>query len=96
MKVRLSAAARRDLSGIWTYSAKRWDEAQADRYVRLFADSFDGLASGMVTGRGADDIRPGYFKLAVGSHLVFYRMGAADVIEVVRILHQRMDFDRHL
>lgn len=96
MKVRLSAAARRDLSGIWTYSAKRWDEAQADRYVRLFAESFDGLASGTITGRGADDIRTGYFKLTVGSHFIFYRMGAHDVIEVVRILHQRMDIDRHL
>lgn len=96
MRVRLSAAARRDLSGIWTYSAKRWNEGQADRYVRLFADSFDGLARGSVIGRKADDIRPGYFKLAVGSHLIFYRMGAADGIEVVRILHQRMDFDRHL
>lgn len=96
MKVRLSAAARRDLSGIWTYSAKRWDEAQADRYVRLFADSFDGLGRGIIKGRGADDIRTGYFKLAVGSHLVFYRMCTSDVIEVVRILHQRMDLDRHL
>lgn len=96
MRVRLSAAARRDLSGIWTYSAKRWDEAQADRYVRQFADCFDGLARGSLKGRNADDIRTGYFKLAVGSHLVFYRMGAAGVIEVVRILHQRMDIDRHL
>ncbi len=96
MRVLLSAAARRDLSGIWTYSAKRWDEAQADRYVRQFADSFDGLARGTLKGRNAKDIRTGYFKLAVGSHLVFYRMGAAGVIEVVRILHQRMDIDRHL
>lgn len=96
MRVRLSAAARRDLTGIWTYSAKRWDEAQADRYVRLFADSFEGLARGSLKGRSADDIRTGYFKLAVGSHLVFYRMGAAGVIEVVRILHQRMDIERHL
>lgn len=96
MRVRLSAAARRDLSGIWTYSAKRWDEAQADRYVRLFADSFDGLASGTLKGRSAEEIRTGYFKLGVGSHFVFYRMGAANVIEVVRILHQRMDIDRHI
>lgn len=95
MRVTLSAAARRDLSGIWSYSAKRWDEAQADRYVRLIADGFDGLASGSVQGRDAFDLRAGYLKLAVGSHLVFYRVGT-DAIEVVRILHSRMDFDRHL
>jgi toxin ParE1/3/4 len=96
VRIRLSAAARRDLSGIWTYSAERWDEAQADRYVRLIADGFDRLVKGTARSRGADDIRPGYFKLAVGSHVVFYRNHASDVIDVVRILHQRMDFDRHL
>ena len=95
MKVRLSAAARRDLSGIWRYTAKRWNDAQADRYVRLIADGFDGLATGAAQGRDASDIRAGYLKLAVGSHLVFYRLGS-DAIEVVRILHGRMDFDRHL
>jgi toxin ParE1/3/4 len=96
VRVRLSAAARRDLSGIWTYSAQHWDEAQADRYVRSFADSFDGLARGILKGRSAEAIRPGYLKLAVGSHFVFYRVGSANVVEVVRILHQRMDVDRHL
>ncbi|MGY2048216.1 type II toxin-antitoxin system RelE/ParE family toxin [Methylobacterium sp. JK268] len=96
MRVRLSAAARRDLAGIWTYSAKRWDDAQADRYVRLLSDSFDGLARGILKGRSAEGIRPGYFKLAVESHLVFYRIGSAGMIEVVRILHQRMDLDRHI
>jgi toxin ParE1/3/4 len=95
VKVRLSAAARRDLSGIWRYTAKRWDESQADRYVRLIVDGFDGLASGTMQGRDASDIRAGYFKLAVGSHLAFYRING-DAIEVVRILHGRMDFDRHL
>lgn len=96
MRIRLSAAARRDLSVIWTYSAERWDEAQADRYVRLIADGFDRLVKGTARSHSAEDIRPGYFKLAVGSHVVFYRKHASDVIDVVRILHQQMDFDRHL
>ncbi|BCM85209.1 plasmid stabilization protein ParE [Methylobacterium indicum] len=96
MRIRLSAAARRDLSGIWSYSAEKWDRAQADRYIRVIADGFDRLAAGTAKSRSADDIRRGYFKLVVGSHVVFYRKGASDVIEVVRILHQQMDFDRHL
>ena len=54
------------------------------------------LAAGTAKSRSADDIRRGYFKLVVGSHVIFYRKGASDVIEVVRILHQQMDFDRHL
>lgn len=96
MRIRLSRSARRDLSDIWRYSAQRWDGAQADRYMRTITDSFDRLASGSADGRDADEIRPGYLKLAVGSHVIFYRMGGSDIIEIVRILHRRMDVAQHL
>ncbi|RVU21186.1 type II toxin-antitoxin system RelE/ParE family toxin [Methylobacterium oryzihabitans] len=96
MRIRLSAEARRDLAAIWAYSAKRWDEAQADRYVRLIAEGFENLAVGKVAGRSAEDVRPGYRKLAIGSHFVFYRISGTTTIDVVRILHQRMDVGRHL
>ncbi len=96
MTSRLSAAARRDLSAIWTYSAERWNRAQADRYVRMFFDSFDEIAGGAIAGRRIDHVRPGYLAHAVGSHVVFYRVDAAGVIDVVRILHRRMDVERHL
>ena len=46
-------------------------------------------------GRPCDDVRAGYFRHPVGSHVVFYRRVAGG-IDVVRILHQRMDFQRHL
>lgn len=96
MRIRLSAAARQDISGIWTYSAKRWDKAQADRYVRAIMDSLDCLSGDIAKWRNANEVRADYFKLVVGSHVVFYRSRTVNVIEVVRILHQRMDFDRHL
>jgi toxin ParE1/3/4 len=32
----------------------------------------------------------------VGSHTLYYRIASPEVIEVVRILHQRMDIDQHL
>jgi len=47
-------------------------------------------------GRACDEIRPGYRKLAAGSHMLFYRVSVEGVIDVVRVLHQRMDVDRHL
>jgi toxin ParE1/3/4 len=47
-------------------------------------------------GRACNDVRPGYRKDAVGSHTLYYRIGSDDVIDVVRVLHQRMDADRHL
>jgi toxin ParE1/3/4 len=46
-------------------------------------------------GRSCDEIRPGYRKFSVGSHVVFYRV--TDVgSDVVRILHRRMDFTSRL
>ena len=40
--------------------------------------------------------RSGYRKYAVGTHTLYYRIAGVDMIDVVRILHQRMDIDRHL
>ncbi|KAB7785911.1 type II toxin-antitoxin system RelE/ParE family toxin [Methylorubrum populi] len=96
MSVRLSPRARTDLSRIWDDSAERWGADQADHYVRLLAGGFDRLAEGSARGRRADAIRKGYFRLSVGSHVLFYRRGAEGGIEIIRILHQRMDFKRHL
>jgi len=48
-----------------------------------------------VSGRSAEDIRAGYRKAAVGSHVMFYRV-RADVVEIVRILHRNMDVARHI
>jgi toxin ParE1/3/4 len=45
--------------------------------------------------RRCDEIRPGYWKHPVGSHVIFFRRHPRG-IDVVRILHSRMDFERHL
>jgi toxin ParE1/3/4 len=92
----LSPAAQADLSDIWDYSVKNWGRVQAERYVLGIRDACQALADGSRTGRAVDAIRRGYRRLAVGSHLLFYRVGPAGVIEVVRILHRRMDIAAHL
>ncbi|WP_376699301.1 type II toxin-antitoxin system RelE/ParE family toxin [Burkholderia contaminans] len=40
-------------------------------------------------------VRDGYFRYAVGSHVVFYRE-TEYTIDVIRVLHQRMDIEQHL
>ncbi|MDO3013350.1 type II toxin-antitoxin system RelE/ParE family toxin [Mycobacteroides abscessus subsp. abscessus] len=42
-----------------------------------------------------DEVRAGYRKHSVVPHAVYYRLTGHDV-EIVRILHQRMDVDRQL
>jgi toxin ParE1/3/4 len=87
----LSPAAQADLGDIWDYSARSWGAEQADRYVLGIRDACEALANGSRQGRPIDDIRPGYRKLAVASHFLFYRITDAGLIDVIRILHQRMD-----
>ncbi|WP_307777811.1 MULTISPECIES: type II toxin-antitoxin system RelE/ParE family toxin [Rhizobium] len=43
----------------------------------------------------ATDIRDGYFKYAVGSHVIYYLLRDGEVA-IIRILHRRMDVGRHL
>lgn len=90
-----SPRAQFDLDEIWEYTADRWDVEQADSYVRTIVLACTAVASGTREGRNADDIRAGYFKIPVISHVVFYteRNG---IMNVVRILHQQMDVSRHL
>jgi len=87
----LSPAAQADLSQIWDYSARNWGLEQADHYISSIRDACEALANGSRQGRAIDDIRPGYRKLSVASHLLFYRITDAGLIDVIRILHQRMD-----
>ena len=48
-----------------------------------------------MVGLATEDIRPGYRKVGVGSHVMYFRMWA-DTLEIVRILHWRMDVARHI
>jgi toxin ParE1/3/4 len=93
----LSPAAQADLEDIWDYTCDRWGIDQADGYLRLIHGAVQRAATNPKIGRPCDDVRPGYLKLAVGSHTLYYRVDAAhDVITVVRVLHQRMDVEQQL
>lgn len=90
-----SPAAEADLEAIWLYTAEHWSAEQADRYVLQIHGCGLELAAGRRKGRSLASIRPGYFKANVGSHLVVYRI-VGDAVDVVRILHRRMDIEARL
>jgi toxin ParE1/3/4 len=90
----LRPRAEADLEEIWLYTRDRWSLEQAESYLRAMSEAFAGLASGSLVGR-VSNVRNGYLKYAVGSHLIFY-VKIADGVEVVRVLHERMDVLRHL
>lgn len=90
----LTPRAEADLEDIWRYTQRRWSVAQADKYIREILQVFAELSGAKRQGRKCD-VRDGYFKIPVGAHVIYYRQ-AGDAIEIVRILHGRMDVNRHL
>ena len=91
----LSPAAQADLSEIWDYTARHWGEAQAERYTRDIQATCEALSGGSLVGLSAEDIRAGYRKIGVGSHVMYYREREG-TLEIVRVLHWRMDVARHI
>jgi toxin ParE1/3/4 len=91
----LSPRAQADLEDIWQYTTKRWNVEQAETYVRQLANHFAVVASHPEIGMPCHKIRAGYYRFPAGSHVLFYRIIDGG-IDIVRILHERMDFVRHL
>lgn len=91
----LSPRAKADVEEIWDYTEERWGTDRAERYIKELQQAIETVAHDPGRARSCDDIRPGYRRFSAGSHVIFFRV-SGDHIEVVRVLHQRMDFDRHL
>lgn len=92
---RLKPRAARDISEIWDYTLKQWGLRQTEIYLAQIRTCFELVAGEPDIGRKCDDIRLGYRKILVGSHVIFYRLQGSNV-EIIRVLHQKMDLERYL
>jgi toxin ParE1/3/4 len=91
----LSPAAELDLDDIWDYSVENWGIRQAERYIRMIQDTIVGLTDGTQPSQTASHVRPGYRSMLVGTHILFFKE-TDSLIDVIRILHQRMDPSQRL
>jgi toxin ParE1/3/4 len=58
-------------------------------------DTLKGLLAGTVVSRTREALRPGLQMATSGRHRVFFEIDETRVL-VVRVLHDRMDYQRHL
>jgi toxin ParE1/3/4 len=58
-------------------------------------DTLKGLLAGTVVSRDRGDLRPGLQVATSGRHCVFFEADQSRIL-VVRVLHDRMDYPRHL
>jgi toxin ParE1/3/4 len=109
---RLSRLAEADLIGILAASSRRWGADGRSRYASLLAAAMRKIAAepeGPAT-RRREELRQGirsfHLRHARSTdpegrvrrpvHVLYYRAVTPDLIEIVRVLHERMEPSRHL
>ena len=92
----LTNQAKIDLKEIGRYTQRHWGREQRNRYLAMLDTCFHQLAVNPLQGKECSDIRTGYRKFTVGSHVIFYHRKNSDVIVIVRVLHSRMDTEIRL
>jgi toxin ParE1/3/4 len=91
IKVKLRQEAIEDLNSIWYYTLEEWSESKADKYYsNLKFDCFQ-LAENPKMGKEYDVINKNLLGLKSGKHIIFYQQISVNEIEIIRILHERMD-----
>ncbi|PTN08201.1 type II toxin-antitoxin system RelE/ParE family toxin [Mangrovibacterium marinum] len=90
-KVILRQEAIDDLNDIWDYTFEQWDEKQADKYYSMLKFACKEIGGNPEIGREYLAISANLFGFKSGKHIIFYDLISKDEIEIVRILHERMD-----
>ena len=91
-----SEKAISDLNDIWIYTAEHWSIEQANRYYNLIVDEIENIVENLETAKDFGTIRKNYKYSKVKSHLVFFKIDNDNKIEIVRILHEKMDLTNKL
>lgn len=111
-RFRLSQPAQADLAHILATSAEQWGIEGRRRYAALLAEAMRKVAANPEdpTTRGRADLAPRLrsfrikharprdrsAKVTRPVHILYYRVAAPDLIEIVRVLHERMEPSRQL
>jgi len=105
---RLSPLAEADLTRILAISEDRWGPEGRRRYAALLAAALRCVAKAPARPATRDraELSPGIRSFHIGHvpgstiknpvHVLYYRAIATDRIEIVRVLHERMEPSRHL
>ena len=98
MIYRLSVRAEADLAEIWVYSAEQWSLGHADGYVDALVSRFDWLRDNPQLWKPRPDITEGLYSFPQQSHVIYFRAQGdpPGLIEIVRVLHGRMEPARHV
>ncbi|MGF1586563.1 MAG: type II toxin-antitoxin system RelE/ParE family toxin [Bacteroidales bacterium] len=92
----LTNKAAEDLAEIWNYTFETWSEKQADNYYHMLLDSCQDIALDRVRGMKYEGLIVSVLGVKVGRHIIFYRKAVNNKIEILRILHEKMDLKNRI
>ncbi len=95
-RFRLTVQAGADFDAIGVYTQEMWGDDQAVRYLSKLDETFSALARIPDLGKDRDDLRPNLLSCACNRHVIFFRRDDQGNVDILRILHEHMDFERHL
>jgi len=111
-RFRLSPLARADLASIVSTSEVRWGDDAKSRYIALLSLAMLKVASDpkVFASRDRSELSTGIRSFHIRHvrsadpaarverpvHILFYRAIGPSVVEIVRVLHERMEPDRHI
>lgn len=85
-----------DLTHIWEYTFYSWSEARADKYYYMLIENCKDIARNPELGKDYSIIMNQLYGFRAGRHLIFYRKIENTEVEIIRILHERMDLKNKL
>jgi len=95
LKLSVTPKAESDLIGIWVYTCEEWGVDQADKYLDQLDEGMKQLINHPSLGADYTHVFPGYRRLQVEHHAVFYQVLEPEVV-VVRVLHEDIDAPERL
>lgn len=90
-KYYLTNKAVEDLTNIWDYTYDEWSENQADKYYNLLLSSCQEIAENPNLGKKYDNVTEKLLGFKSNQHIIFYQIISNTEVEIIRILHGRMD-----
>ncbi len=96
MRYFISEKANQDIEKIWLYTFENWSLEQADRYYNLILDEIEFISENFESGKSVDYIKNGYRASIVKSHIIFYKKSKRNIVEIIRVLHQKMDIENRI
>lgn len=92
---KLSSKAEIDLAEMYEFGIYKFGLSQAQKYFYSMHEAFEILADNIDLGRDASEFIAGLKRFSYKAHTIFY-LHTATGIFILRVLSQRMDYERNL